>query len=322
MAGQYFDGLVSKAATTVAEVFERRGKHELASILRSATPWLDEVSVDPDNEQTHYSLNLDVPVDIYAGLGTQIADAEEAILDGISDVLRGYRHYVTDALVIGPRLEPPAAGIEPLPENAADHIWEAGMLRLFISHVAEHKAAVGELKAYLRIVGVSGFVAHKDIAPSLEWLGEIDLALRTAQACAALLTPEFHGSKWTDQEMGVAIARDIVVIPVDLGTTPYGFLGRYQALPGALDQTARLADGIVGILVARPQTVGAMREGLVTALEQANTYKSAKKVTNLLLSMPREFTEAQIDRIRAAVAANNQVGEAIGVPKQLKLITG
>jgi hypothetical protein len=55
------------------------------------------------------------------------------------------------------------------PANAADHIWDAGMFRLFISHVHTHKVAVGAIKRHLGVVGISGFVAHEDITPS--WNG-------------------------------------------------------------------------------------------------------------------------------------------------------
>jgi TIR domain len=147
------------------------------------------------------------------------------------------------------------------PANAADHIWDAGMFRLFISHVHTHKVAVGAIKRHLGVVGISGFVAHEDITPSLEWQAEIDLALRTAQAVLALLTEDFHESRWTDQEVGVAMARGVLVIPVDLGTTPYGFMGKYQALGGSLDRPEPLADEIFGILAKRTGTTPAIREG-------------------------------------------------------------
>ena len=99
-------------------------------------------------------------------------------------------------------------------------------------------------------------------------------------------------------------------------------MGKYQGLGGALDQPEALSDAIVAILAKRPATVAAMREGLVAALQLANTYKAARKVTNLLVAMPRDFTEAQLTRIRAALVVNNQVSNATGVPGALALITG
>ena len=317
-----FEATATKAAGAVAELLVRQGDTELGAIIRASKPWVEELGPDDFAEIMYHQLNLEVPVEIYAGIEPRLAEAERTVLAKMQAVLRSHRHHVITAVVIGPILEPPMTEVDSLPANAADHIWDSGMLRLFISHVHTHKAAVGVLKGRLRVMGVSGFVAHEDIAPSLEWQAEIDLALRTTQATLALLTPDFHGSPWTDQEVGVAIARGVLVIPVNLGVVPYGFMGKYQALGGSLDQPEALADAVFAILSKRPGTVAAMREGLVTALEVANTYKAARKVAKLLVTTQRDFTDVQVARIRAALADNNQVSAASGVPRALAAIVG
>jgi hypothetical protein len=317
-----FEATAVKAASAVAELLERQGDTELGAMIRASKPWVEELGPDDFAEVMYHQLNLEVPVAIYAAIEPRLAKAEEAVLAKTQAVLRSHRHHMISAVVIAPILEPPMTEAEPLPANAADHIWDSGMLRLFISHVHTHKAAVGLLKRHLHVLGISGFVAHQDIAPSLEWQAEIDLALRTAQATLALLTTDFHGSHWTDQELGVTIARGVLVIPVDLGVTPYGFMGKYQALGGSLDEPEALADSVFAILSKRPTTVAAMREGLVTALEMANTFKAAKKVAKLLVAIERDFTDVQVARIRAALAQNNQVSDAIGVPRMLATIIG
>ena len=47
---------------------------------------------------------------------------------------------------------------------------------------------------------------------------------------AALMTKNFHDSNWTDQEIGFALGRGVMVIAVNLGRNPYGFIGDMQAL--------------------------------------------------------------------------------------------
>lgn len=317
-----FEATAVKAAGAVAELFERQGDPELGALIRTSKPWVEELGPDDFADVMYHQLNLEIPVETFAGIEPRLANAEQVILAKMQTVLRSHRHNVITAVVIAPILEPPMTEGDSLPANAADHIWDSGMLRLFISHVHAHKAAVGSLKWHLRVIGISGFVAHEDIAPSLEWQAEIELALRTTQAALALLTPNYHDSLWTDQEVGVAIARGVLVIPVNLGVTPYGFMGKYQALGGSLDQPEALADQIFAVLAKRPTTVAAMREGLVTALEHANTFKAAKKVAKLLVTTDRGFTDVQIARIRAALADNNQVSGSTGVPRMLATITG
>ena len=48
-------------------------------------------------------------------------------------------------------------------------------------------------------------------------------------ALIAILTPEFGGSKWTDQEVGIGIAQEKLIIPVNKGVHPYGFIEKYQS---------------------------------------------------------------------------------------------
>ncbi len=78
--------------------------------------------------------------------------------------------------------------------------------------------------------GVDTFVAHDDIEPTREWQDAIEAALRTCDALCALMTSDFIESKWCDQEVGFAIARRKLVVAVKLGTDPYGFIAKYQAV--------------------------------------------------------------------------------------------
>lgn len=321
---EFFEGVVAGAVATTAEIFDQQGTAEsLVLVLRAAKPSVEEIGPDGWNDEVmRYQLNLEVPVSFYSALEDQLDNIEEAVLAKIRGVLRRYRRDSVESVVITPILDSPMTnGVAP-PANAADHIWDAGMLRLFISHVSAYKVEVGQLKWDLATIGISGFVAHEDIEPSSEWEDGIVLALRTAQAAAALLTPDFHDSKWTDQEMGAAMARGVVVIPVKLGMTPYGFVGRYQAMPGSLDRPEEIADRMFTILSQRPSTLPAMREGLVAALERANTFKAARKVTRLLGGLPPDFSQVQKNRMTAALAENGQVSNANGVPEALERLAG
>ena len=49
-------------------------------------------------------------------------------------------------------------------------------------------------------------------------------------AMAAVLMSGFQGANWTDQEVGIAVERGILVVPVIRGLNPYGFIAKYQGL--------------------------------------------------------------------------------------------
>lgn len=201
------------------------------------------------------------------------------------------------------------------PDEAVVRIWERdGLLRLFVSHVSAHKVQVAALKRALRVYGVSAFVAHEDIEPTLEWQSEIELALATAHSLAALLTPEFHDSNWTDQEVGIAIGRRLFVFGVQLPTAPYGFIGRLQGLRGSLDQPSALAISIVDILLKRTETSAVMREALVVGLETSQNFADS----NLLITRIEAttgFSKPQLERLRQATTSNHEVEGAFGLPR-------
>jgi hypothetical protein len=83
--------------------------------------------------------------------------------------------------------------------------WSPGRFRLFMSHVHADKLIVSAVKTALSLYGIDCFVAHEDIEPTKEWITEIETALDTCHAAAAFLTPTFHDSKWTDQELGYCL---------------------------------------------------------------------------------------------------------------------
>ena len=105
------------------------------------------------------------------------------------------------------------------------------LFRLFISHISKEKIKATRLKECLVPYGISGFVAHEDIHPTLEWQDEITRALFHMDAFIAMHTPGFSASHWTQQEIGFAVGRGVKIISLKMGEDPTGFISRRQALP-------------------------------------------------------------------------------------------
>lgn len=194
--------------------------------------------------------------------------------------------------------------------------WIPGYLRLFISHLAEHRVEVGQLRDELRDYGITAFVAHNDIRPTTEWQGEIEKALATSDALVALLHPEFHVSNWTDQEIGYAMGRGLLIIAVRLGQDPYGFIGKFQGLNGMNLPPLELAYRIFKILQGHEKTMRSLSEGLVTQFERSNSYAAARKYADLLHST-QYWDESLTSRCVVAINENDQVGDSFGVPDSI-----
>jgi len=202
-----------------------------------------------------------------------------------------------------PRVDPP--------------FWRKGMLRLFVTHLAAHRAFAGELQECLLAFGISCFVAHNDIEPTAEWQTEIETGLATCEALVALLHPGFHVSNWTDQEIGYAMGRGVPVFAVRFGQDPYGFIGRFQAFSGNGKAAAALARELFDAYRKHKQTQRRMGDVLVGLFEQRGSFAEAKGRITYLEDL--DFWEPSFStRIRSAARGNSQVSSAWGVPERVE----
>jgi len=197
--------------------------------------------------------------------------------------------------------------------------WQANRFRLFLSHISAAKTLASDAKTALATRAIDGFVAHEDIEPTKEWVVQIELALETCDALAAILTDGFHESKWTDQEIGFCVNRRILIIPVRLGVTPYGFISRYQALTPSIKDATVVADRLFEILCKHDLTAEKMSAALVAQFADSDSFASAKANAKLLQRV-RAWTPERLREIEQAVEKNRQVREAIGVPEVVRAI--
>ena len=106
----------------------------------------------------------------------------------------------------------------PLARLTPPRNWQGGtQFRLFISHISKDKDKAMRLKACLSDYAISGFVAHEDIHPTLEWQDEIERALQAMDAFVAMHTRGFSASFWTQQEIGFAVGRGVKIISLKMG---------------------------------------------------------------------------------------------------------
>ncbi len=188
--------------------------------------------------------------------------------------------------------------------DSVTRIWGDKGFRLFLSHKSEVKKQTAELKEKLGLFGVSAFVAHEDIKPSRAWQTEIENALHSMDAFAALMTENFHDSDWTDQEVGFALARGVPVIAVKLERDPYGFLGKFQALRTDWDGAA---EGIVKLLMKHDR----MFNAYIQALRDCPGWDRGNVLARVLPGIEKA-TEEQIDELLAVANDNTEVRYSFG----------
>lgn len=306
---------------TLADLYRHQGDKVMLSLLESTEAAIAFEEYDNWNGgQYYYSLQLRIPRKQFAQIESRIEPLQKALQVKLGTVFKGTDPYFLTSVVITPLIKSSGGALQTAGvSDAIERVWGEDGFRLFLSHVSKHKKRVGELKAALNAYGVRAFVAHEDIQPTQDWQSEIETALRTMHAMAAILTPEFKDSEWTDQEVGYALGRGIKIVAVKTGRLPYGLLARQQAVAADIEKIPAMATAIVTILVKNPATQSRMRDALAEALVSSCCWADSKLIVDQLESIG-SITASNADRIRLALKENSQVSKAFGVPGRLEAL--
>lgn len=210
--------------------------------------------------------------------------------------------------------------VEEVPKPGIDPpFWRKRMFRLFVSHLSSEKVFAAQLQEALLAYGISGFVAHNDIEPTLEWQVQIETALATADSLVALLHPAFHASNWTDQEIGFAMGRGLPVFAVRFGQDPYGFIGRFQGFSGGGKTAEALARELFDAYRKNKQSQKRMGEVLLNLFEDSGSFAAAKARIGYLEQL-EVWDTAFVPRLEAAAEANSQISGSWGVPERVQAL--
>lgn len=173
-----------------------------------------------------------------------LADAPDSLLLQLADELDIAHGFTSD------------------PALAESRYWLEGHFRLFLSHVSVVKVSAAKLQDVLKSYAISSFVAHTDIEPTAEWRDEIEKALFSMHALGAIVSPEFRSSAWCDQELGVALGRGVLIVPIMRGAEPHGFVGKFQGINGQGKKVGEVAESLFSVLATHPKAKLAMANAL------------------------------------------------------------
>lgn len=197
--------------------------------------------------------------------------------------------------------------------------WTEGEFRLFLSHHHAHRVLAGQLRERLKLYGIDTFVAHDMIEPTMQWRDEIEAALGTCDALAALLTPEFLESKWCDQEVGTALGRGRCIVGIKQGADPHGFIGKYQAVNGDTSPWAapNITDRVVHALWANPQTRPLMDRSAAVAYAESTSFDNARTNFARVRELGAdEWTEEMVEMVETAGRENRQLEEGVSLERE------
>jgi hypothetical protein len=201
----------------------------------------------------------------------------------------------------------------PTPETP---YWKEGQLKVFISHLTSHREQAAHIQTAMQKFGMSGFVAHNDINPTLEWQIEIETALSTCDVLVALIHPGFVDSKWCDQEIGFALGRGIPVFTVRCGADPHGFASRFQAFNGNGKTPLQISEELFEASVTHKKLQAKMADILIDLFVNSGNFNAAKSRVSYLERL-KVWDPSYSVRITKAVKNNSQISGSWGVPDQV-----
>jgi len=175
----------------------------------------------------------------------------------------------------------------------------------FLSHSHEDRKLASALKIEFSRYGIDTFIAHEDLAPSVEWEKHILRMLKKCKLFFALITESFVKSDWTDQETGFALAHAKVIVPLSMGITPYGFIGRFQAqkIREPLSETCW---NVVRTLTEHSKIGHAVRLGAIDRFLESHNFDSANIFAPYLAKL-KPFSEDELTRIVKGSIENSQI---------------
>jgi hypothetical protein len=324
MSADGFPKTAQEIVSTLTAVFKHQKYVEIVQLLEAARAVFEQTNYDNWNGGTYtWALRLEVPVVLYASIEPRLKEVENEILKKMAYLERLYPNDPVGEVTLSPLDTTDSIQGEQLTpsSNEIERIWSGGKFRLFLSHLAVHKVEVSKLKIHLKNLGVDAFVAHEDIEPSKEWINEIELALRSMHALAALLTEKFHESLYTDQEIGWALGRGVPVIPVKMGMTPYGLAGKYQGVTGSLSSPEILSSSLVKTLLTNRKTCFEMKRSLIETFFNAESFAHAKRLRDSIRDIS-DYTDQDKALLWQACEENSQVKHSFGVPDSIYGIIG
>jgi hypothetical protein len=310
---------------TAAEIARLQKTEPEATILRrsSANLLMTGSAEGGWNESIDlFTLTLEVPIPTYASLES-LDSIEERICNLVGQVARKYPGNRITQVVIAPlsaenpRVTKPAT---PLGETSdeAPAFWTPGYFRVFISHINAMKVHAHQLKSALSKYHIAAFVAHDDIEPTKEWEAEIEGALRTMDSLTAIIGPDFVESKWCDQEVGFAIGRGKLIVPLCVDALPHGFLGKYQAAKIKGLVPSQVAEALFQILIAHPQSSERMTDALVDRMATSISFSASRETMTLLERALRRLNSSQVTKLIQSIESNSQVGNTERVPERIR----
>ena len=308
--------IIENLMETLAHIYETSGERELLKVVVNANSEIQEGKEINEwgNGRDGHLVILTIPDQLFFEILDNLPALEKELCSGLNRVNTTIDdEYICKVLIGKEKTVHPEwrlnSGLlidrtHPISKTTQNRIWKDEMFRLFISHKSEEKENVSLLKKELSHFGIDCFVAHEDIEPTREWAEEIESALFSMDACVAIMTEKYHDSTWTDHEIGCAYGRNVPVIPVRMGTDPYGLIARFQAISSNWKD---LPIKLMQILLKHSKVI----DTYINAISKCANFEEANSLSKLFPHI-KSISSEQINKLIYVWQTNSQAKDSFG----------
>ncbi len=174
-------------------------------------------------------------------------------------------------------------------------------VKVFLSHSDKDKKIASELKSKLSKHGLSVFLAHEDIDGGSDWVSKLYEEIQNSKIFIMLLTKNYHPSKYTDQETGIAIDCKKTILPICVDDTrPYGFASSKQAIVCSLPFEDSIIEKIANISKMELVPKSSELDNLISELENSGSYTESATISAQLKKY-NDFSESQLLQLVSAL---------------------
>lgn len=301
---------------TIIKILDHKKRNDLSVLLRNCLSEIEQsLTFGSVWNSVISSFLIYAPVEDYFKLKKLSEDNQGVVLDSIKDI---YPITENAPEIISIEFRILREG-EYKNQELSSYIGRT--VRVFLSYstaMKEDRELAGNLKIQLEELGLEVFLAHEDINPSSEWQEVILENLNSTDIFMPIIGDKFHSSFWTDQESGIALAKEKFILPIAIDkNVPYGFLGKIQAFRHNSQLPINACKIIESVVQNNPKFSSPLLDSLIKSFANSYSYDNAGDKASLLLKFNR-MTAEQINEIFRSILQNGQINESMLAFRSIK----
>ena len=181
--------------------------------------------------------------------------------------------------------------------------------KIFISYSDKDKELAGKIKNELEKFKINVFLAHNNSIPvGSKWDVQIKNSIENCDIFLSLFTENFIESKWTCQEIGIAIGMKKSIISLKIDVDPTGFLKEEQALNFKICDIHKSCLEIIKsmfVKIKKDSTRNILKNRIIFSLRKVCNYDDCED--RLMILKDYELNNSQINDIFGSAILNAQI---------------